>query len=98
MRLPRRSGQHRHSIGSSGRPSTLDSQRSPARLPHPAILLVVLGDQDVDADARPPRCADEFAPRSAASSMPEREVAVDLLLPQTWSRSALFAQLVMRTN
>jgi serine/threonine-protein kinase len=66
--------------------------------PHPAILLVVLGDQDVDADARPLALrADEFgATLSRVFDVGARAVAVDLLLPQTWSRSAPFAQLVAR--
>jgi serine/threonine protein kinase len=66
--------------------------------PHPSILLLVLGDHDVDADARPLALrADEFATTlSRVFDAGARAVAVDLLLPQAWSSSAPFAQLVTR--
>ncbi len=80
--------------------STVDARFAAVSLqpPQPAILLVVLGDQDVDADARPLALrADEFgATLSRVFDAGARSVAVDLLLPQTWSRSAPFAQLVAR--
>jgi serine/threonine-protein kinase len=66
--------------------------------PNPAILLVVLDDQSVDADARPLALrADEFgATLNRVFDAGARAVAVDLLLPQAWSTSAPFAALVAR--
>ena len=80
--------------------STVDARFAAVkpRPPHPTILLLVLGDQDVDADARPLALrADEFgATLSRVFEAGARAVAVDLLLPQAWSTSAPFAQLVAR--
>jgi serine/threonine protein kinase/CHASE2 domain-containing sensor protein len=66
--------------------------------PNPAILLVVLDDASVDAEAKPlGLVADEFG--SALSRVFDagaRAVGVDLLLPRTWSGSGPFAQLLAR--
>jgi serine/threonine protein kinase len=68
------------------------------RPPHPDILLVVLDNQSVDADARPLSLrADEFgATLDRMFDAGARAVAVDLLLPQVWSTSAPFARVLAR--
>jgi CHASE2 domain-containing sensor protein len=66
--------------------------------PNPALLLVVLDDESVDAERRPLSLrADEFANGlNRVFDAGARAVAIDLLLPSTWAGSSPFAQLVAR--
>ena len=66
--------------------------------PNPAILLVVLDDTSIDADARPLALrADEFgATVNRMFDAGARGVAVDLLLPQAWASSPQFADAIVR--
>ena len=70
----------------------------PAKAPDPRIFLVSIDDATLEADNTPlSQKADEFGRElDRAFSMGAKAAAVDLLLPEAWSRSEPFSQLVLR--
>jgi CHASE2 domain-containing sensor protein len=71
---------------------------APGRPPQPGILLLTLDDASLAADATPlvgqaERIGSDLQKVFDAGA---RAVAVDLLLPESWSRSPAFARLVLR--
>ena len=70
---------------------------APARAPDPRLMLVVLDDASLEADPTPlSGKADEFGRTlGRVFAAGARAVAIDLLLPREWSRSADFSRLVL---
>lgn len=69
-----------------------------ARAPDLGLLLVSVDDASLEADPTPlPQKADEFGRElEQVFGAGARVVGVDLLLPETWSHSSLFSDVVLR--
>jgi hypothetical protein len=67
---------------------------APLRPPDPRLLLVILDEASLAAERTPlPQLGDETGRRLEAARRGRLRVGIDLLLPETWSRSAPFSSL-----
>jgi serine/threonine protein kinase len=71
---------------------------SPLRAPDPRVVLVSLDEASLQADPTPlPQKADDFGRQlERVFEAGARGVAIDFLLPEAWSRSTAFSELILR--